>query len=286
MARPNNKMPRMQWKGIYMLEKNILSNTDSKELSFDSDELAALKHYNYDTKQVKLRIIGNHKRLYKFVVNKKGYKIISVHKLVYKFFNGEDSIPMNYQIHHIDFNSLNNVHTNLECLTKEEHQKKSGLYRKGKKYEDFLSDPAKTKNKLHLAMIKRYENPIAYQKMVEHNRKFGIKKKGKQRSEETKLKISTSLTGKKLTPEHCRHNGDSHRGIKMSPEFGENISKRMKGKPSLFKGKTAEERYKHPEITRKRQSESARKRFENPITYQKVVEHCRKLNEMKKANKV
>lgn len=52
------------------------------------------------------------------------------HILMYKIFVGE--IPKNYQIHHKDFNSHNNNIDNLECLTKQEHQKKHAEQRKNK----------------------------------------------------------------------------------------------------------------------------------------------------------
>lgn len=52
------------------------------------------------------------------------------HILLYKIFIGE--IPQGYQIHHKDFNSHNDCIDNLQCLTKQEHQKIHAEQRKNK----------------------------------------------------------------------------------------------------------------------------------------------------------
>lgn len=46
-------------------------------------------------------------------------KKINWHHIVWKHFNGP--IPPNYVIHHIDHNPLNNLISNLQLMTKEEH---------------------------------------------------------------------------------------------------------------------------------------------------------------------
>ena len=52
---------------------------------------------------------------------------IATHSLVYSFFNG--IIPEGYVVHHVDFNSLNNVPDNLVIMRKNRHNAIHGCYR-------------------------------------------------------------------------------------------------------------------------------------------------------------
>lgn len=48
---------------------------------------------------------------------------ISIYKVVWKYFYVD--IPLNYEIHHKDFDKYNDDISNLQMLTKEEHKKNS-----------------------------------------------------------------------------------------------------------------------------------------------------------------
>lgn len=64
---------------------------------------------------------------YKFTINSDGYyecttvDRLMLHNLVWENKNGK--IPFGYQIHHIDFNKINNDISNLQLVTPEEHTK-------------------------------------------------------------------------------------------------------------------------------------------------------------------
>lgn len=56
----------------------------------------------------------------RYVVRFNKYTYVSLHRLVYKKYVGE--IPRNFEIHHKDFNKLNNAPENLVALSKDEHK--------------------------------------------------------------------------------------------------------------------------------------------------------------------
>ena len=61
---------------------------------------------------------------------------------------------------------------------------------------------------------------------------------GYHHTEETKLKMSAALKGKKKSIEHTLKNSESHKGQKMSEESKEKMSKRLKG---VLKGPLSDE---------------------------------------------
>ena len=76
----------------------------------------------------------------------------------------------------------------------------------------------------------RPANELIFLTTKEHR---SLHKKGKQLSEETKIKLSEAHKGKKLEPfseEHRRKIGEAHKGIHFSEEARKKISEAKKGK--------------------------------------------------------
>lgn len=86
--------------------------------------------------------MGNHARILKPYITKKGYERLQIYikgKKYSKFVHSlvastwlENPINLEYEIHHKDFNSLNNAASNLEYISTIQHHKKHEERRKEK----------------------------------------------------------------------------------------------------------------------------------------------------------
>ena len=84
----------------------------------------------------------------------------------------------------------------------------------------------------------------------------GKRNKGMVHTEETRRKVSESLTGKPKSEESRRKQSESRKGMVFSEEHKRNLSESLKGRDTWNKGKTGI----YSEETRRKMSESAKKR--------------------------
>ena len=78
-----------------------------------------------------------------------------------------------------------------------------------------------TRAKITTAQLGKKRGPHS----IEHNEKIRNALKGRAITEEQKAMISKTLTGRRLTPEHCAASGKGHRGLKRTDEIRENMVK-------------------------------------------------------------
>lgn len=116
------------------------------------------------------------------------------------------------EIHHLDFNPLNDRADNLMVCTRKEHD----AYHYG--------DRVEINKKRSGINHPNYGKPL----LEETKRKISEVQKGKKLSEETKRKISEAKKGKHHSEETCRKMSEAKKGIKFTETHIENIRKSHK----------------------------------------------------------
>ena len=113
-----------------------------------------------------------------------------LHRYVWGYYNG--IIPENYCIHHIDFNRSNNDISNLELITREEHNKlhaldsNLGKYNRSPEHKKAISEFAKNKPE-------EMRNKFIYNRIGKEPYNKGVK----LTNEEARQKMKLAQTGKK-----------------------------------------------------------------------------------------
>lgn len=135
-----------------------------------------------------------------------------VYELVWKLFGGDK--PKGYDIHHKDFNKLNDKIDNLECITRAEHTR---IHSKN------MSNITKQKISDKLKGSKR--GPFT----EEHIRKLRDSHLGHKVSKETKQKLSEIISNYPRNEEWNNHISESKMGHEVSDECRRKISEKQKG---------------------------------------------------------
>jgi len=94
----------------------------------------------------------------------------TVHRLVWSAFNGP--IPANSEINHKDKNRFNNAEENLECLTKQQHQKITNKDRMGGDTEWLEAVKGKSSKAMNILLKQYYD--AGYAQALEDVKKLQI----------------------------------------------------------------------------------------------------------------
>lgn len=117
---------------IELLENEIFKEIEGTCGNYEASNLGRIKSK-----------MGNYARILKPYITKKGYARLHIYiegqkygKFVHSLVASawlKEPINLDYEIHHKDFNSLNNAASNLEYISKIQHHKKHDEKRKEKK---------------------------------------------------------------------------------------------------------------------------------------------------------
>jgi hypothetical protein len=114
----DNLKPITDFSGYFVSEDSVWSCWKRSSLGYKKGSLYILSN---EFHKLVPRLNGRKgNKYYRVRLCKNGKRYPrTFHRLIYAFFNGP--IPKGYDVHHIDFNSFNNHISNLQMLTRKEH---------------------------------------------------------------------------------------------------------------------------------------------------------------------
>lgn len=139
----------------------------------------------YKNKWLKVRVDDGYYRVSLYNEAKKKTETKSIHLLMYQNFVG--AIPKGYQVHHKDFNPLNNSLSNLLLLTKEQHHQ---LHVESEITKKKISNTMKGKKKPPRSEQWRKKKSEAMKKAIQSGKYTPPSFKGHKHSQQSKYLMS------------------------------------------------------------------------------------------------